>query len=76
MISGFVDRLNSYTVDYNLCVLWDKYHVDYTYLHIDQFSTSTIDHLIMTNNIYIMTKVVICSPWRTPGGIWFYSMGI
>ncbi len=50
--TGFVDRLNSYTVDNNLCVLWDKYHVDYTYLHTDQFSTSTIDHFIMTNNIY------------------------
>ncbi len=50
--TGFVDRLNSYTVDNNLCVFRDKYHVDYTYLHTDQFSTSTIDHFIMTNNMY------------------------
>ncbi len=50
--TGFVYRLNSYAGDNNLGVLWDKYHVDYTYFHTDQFSTSTINHFIMTNNIY------------------------
>ena len=42
--SGFVNKVRHFTVQNDLCIVWDKFPVDFTYIHTDKDSSSTIDH--------------------------------
>jgi len=49
--SGFVDKVKQYMVEKGLCTIWNNYPVDYTYVHTDKESVSTIDHFIVNRDV-------------------------
>ncbi len=49
--TGFVDNVKMFMRNTGLSPLWSKYYVDYTHLHTDGTSTSTIDHFMVSGNI-------------------------
>lgn len=49
--TGFVSQVKAFMHGLNLSSLWNKYPVDFTYLHTDGMSTSTIDHFMVSNNL-------------------------
>ncbi len=50
--SGFVNTVSQYMIDNNLHNVSDVYPIDYTYIHTDKESTSTIDHFLVNSMIY------------------------
>ena len=66
--TGFVNRVKDYIVQNNLFTLWNNFPVDYTYIHTDKESKSTIDHFIVN---------VVMADVCTAGGVDHqYSDGI
>ncbi len=49
--TGFVNNMRDFLSNKNLFSLWEKFDVDYTHVHTDGVSTSTIDHFVVSNNI-------------------------
>ncbi len=49
--TGFVDNIKMFMRNTGLNPLWSKYYVDYTHLHTDGISISTIDHFMVSGNI-------------------------
>ncbi len=51
---GFVHTISEYMIDNNLHNIWDAYPIDYTYIHTDKESTSTIyiGHVLVNSMIY------------------------
>ncbi len=47
----FVDNIKMFMRNTGLNPLWSKYYMDYTHLHTDGISTSTIDHFMVSGNI-------------------------
>ncbi len=40
----FDHKVKDFLVENHLCMMWNKVSVDYTYIHTDKESSSTIDH--------------------------------
>ncbi len=49
--SCFVNNINMFMNNHGLQSLWNMLNVDYTYMHTDGVSTSTIDHFIVSNRV-------------------------
>ncbi len=60
--SGFVNNINMSMNNHDLQSLWNMFNVDYTYRHTDEVSTSTIDHFIVSNRVFLINIVVVVSP--------------
>ena len=54
-ISRFLDRLG-------LVFVWDRFAVDYTHIHTDFISTSTLDHFVV--NERLLELILDCGPSR------------
>ncbi len=66
--TGFVQKLKDFVVENHLCIMWNNLSVDYTYIHTDKESSSTIDLFLVNGAI-----INLC----TVGGVnHIYSDGI
>ncbi len=50
--SGFVSNINMFMNNHDQQSLWNMFNVDYTYMHTDGVSTSTIDHFVVSNRVF------------------------
>ena len=57
---GFALSVRQFLNRVNLCSLWESKNIDFTHIHTDDKSISTIDHFIV--NKQLLDLVVDCGP--------------